>query len=324
MTSGLPFDDFRDLIRNLPGPDEAARSAARERSALIAGAGPSLGRAALLAEWLAAWTGRPPQVTRPMVALFAATHGVARRGGICDAPQRTQATVEHCAAGGAAISQACAAGDLGLRVFDLALDYPTGDIAQEPALDERACAATMAFGMEAIAGGSDLLCVGALSIAGDVPAAAILQALHGGTAADWLGGEPAQGWKVETVTSAVDLHRGHKRDPLEALRRLGGREIAAMSGAILAARIERVPVILDGLSGLAAAAALAAMDQGAIGHCMLGQVPAHPGGARAAEALGLEPLLDLALGEGEALGAAMAAILVRTAARVHSDTVPRA
>jgi nicotinate-nucleotide--dimethylbenzimidazole phosphoribosyltransferase len=109
MTTGLPFDDFRTLLKALPGPDEAARGRAAQRNAALSAQGPALGRLGELAEWLAAWTGREPQVLRPLVALFAGTHG-----GVAGSREATQGMVEHAAAGGAMVCQLCAANDLGL------------------------------------------------------------------------------------------------------------------------------------------------------------------------------------------------------------------
>lgn len=307
MTTGLPFDDFRNLIKTLPGPDAGARARAGERSAKLSAQGPALGRLGDLAEWLATWTGRDPAVMRPLVALFAGTHG-----GVAASREKTQAMVEHAAAGGAMVCQLCAANDLGLKVFDLALHMPAGDITRTAALDERGCAATMAFGMEAIAGGIDLVCVGAIGVGGTLSAAALMAALHGGPASDWSEEYAA------AVERALARHEGNLKDPLEALRRLGGREIAAMAGAILAARMEKIPVILDGYASLAAAAVLKAAEPSAIDHCMLGHVSTEKGMAKAAALLGLSPLLDLSLGDGEGAGAALAAGIVRNAASVHA------
>ena len=312
MTTGLPFDDFRNLIKTLPGPDEAARARAAGRNAKLSAQGPALGRLGEIAEWLAAWTGREPQVLRPLVALFAGTHR-----GVAGSREATQAMVEHAAAGGAMVCQICAANDLGLKIFDLALHVPVGDIAVEPALDERGCAATMAFGMEAIAGGIDLVCVGAAGVGGALSAAALMAALHSGPASDWTS---AHAGKVE---QALALHGGHLKDPLEALRRLGGRELAAIAGAILAARMEKIPVILDGYASLAAAAVLKAAAPAAIDHCLLGHVSTEPGMARAASVLGLAPLVELSLGDGEGAGAAIAAGIVRNAALTHSGMAIR-
>jgi nicotinate-nucleotide--dimethylbenzimidazole phosphoribosyltransferase len=323
VTSGLPFDDFRNLLANLPGPDEAAVAAVRERDAQLTKPAGALGRLEGLAEWLAAWTGRPPAVTRPLVAVFAGNHGVVERGVTPFPPSVTAQMVENFAAGGAAINQICIANDLGLKVFDLALDYPTADITQEPAMDEKNCAATMAFGMEAIAGGTDLLCIGEMGIGNTTIAAAICHGLYGGEAADWVGpGTGSEGEvlarKIDAVASAVALHKPHLSDPLEVLRRLGGREIAAMAGAILAARMERIPVIIDGYVCTAAAAVLHAANPSALDHCIVGHVSAEPAHAAALEKIGKEPILSLGMRLGEGTGAALAAGIVKAAAICHS------
>ncbi|MGN6550336.1 MAG: nicotinate-nucleotide--dimethylbenzimidazole phosphoribosyltransferase [Pararhizobium sp.] len=322
-TSGLPFDDFRELLRNLPGPDTRAAEAARERDGHLTKPPGALGRLEDLAIWLAAWTGRPPAVNRPLVAVFAGNHGVVRQGVSPFPASVTQQMVANFAAGGAAINQICIANDLGLKVFDLALEVPTGDITEEAALSERDCAATMAFGMESIAGGTDLLCIGEMGIGNTTIAAAICHALYGGSAADWVGpgtGAAGEGLqrKIAAVEKAVDLHRAHIKDPLEVLRRLGGREIAAMAGAILAARVERVPVILDGYVTSAAAAVLQAAEPSALDHCVVGHVSAEPGHRRLLEKLGKEPLLSLGMRLGEGTGAALAAGRVKAAARCQS------
>jgi nicotinate-nucleotide--dimethylbenzimidazole phosphoribosyltransferase len=323
-SSGLPFDDFRALIAKLPGPDEAAVAAVRARDAVLTKPAGSLGRLESIVEWLAAWQGKaPPTVNRPLVAIFAGNHGVTAQGVSAFPAAVTRQMVENFAAGGAAINQICLAYDLSLKVYDLALDIPTGDITLEPALDEAACAATMAFGMEATAGGIDLLCIGEMGIGNTTIAAALFAALFGGAAADWVGpgtGVDAAGMsrKQAAVTAALARHAGHLGDPLEVLRRLGGREIAAMTGAILAARINRVPVIVDGYVATAAAAVLFAMDPGALDHCLFAHVSAEPAHARALARMEKTPLLDLGMRLGEGTGAALAAGIVKAAVRLHA------
>ena len=319
----LPFDDFRNLLATLPGPHDEAVRAVRARDAQLTKPAGTLGRLEEIAEWLAAWQGRAPAVTRPLVAVFAGNHGVVARGVAAYPPSVTRSMVDNFAAGGAAINQICVAHDLSLKVFDLALDVPTGDITIEAALDERDCAATMAFGMEAIAGGTDLLCVGEMGIGNTTSAAAMLCALHSGEAADWVG--PGAGAddaqmtrKREAVEAALATHRNHLDDPLEVLRRLGGREIAAMAGAILAARFQRVPVLIDGFVATAAASVLHRANPAALDHCMLAHVSAEPAHRRAVEALGKRPILDLDMRLGEGSGAALAAGVVKAAALCHT------
>lgn len=322
--TATPFDDFRSLLAALPPTDDAAAARVRALFAKADKPKESLGRIEDIAAWLASWSGRaPPAIDRPLVAIFAGNHGAVRHG---ISPRRVAATadeVELCAAGGSAINQICIANDLGLKVFDLALDIPTGDITEEAALDERGCAATMAFGMEAVAGGADLLCLGDLGVGNSTIAAALCAALFGGKGADWVG--PGSGAdaatiarKAEVVDRALAFHRSGLVDPLEVLRRVGGREFAAICGAILAARIQKIPVLLDGFAATAAAAVLHAANPGALDHCLLAGLSPEPGHAKAAQRLGLRPLLDLDISHGEGVGAALAAGIVRAAALTSS------
>ena len=322
---GSPFDDLRALFQIMPPPARDMSDMVRERDAELVKPPGSLGRLEDIVRWMAEWQGKSkPTMDRPLVAIFAANHGVVAQG-VSQWPQGvTRQMMETFAAGGAAVNQICATYDLGLKVFDLALDLPTGDITKEAALDERAAAATFAFGMESIAGGIDLLCVGEMGIGNTTIAAAINHALYGGKAADWVGrgaGVDDEGMarKIEAVERAVALHREHLSDPLEVMRRLGGREICAIAGAIVAARIERIPVIVDGYVATAAAAIVHAVDPTAIEHCMAGHLSAEAPHGEALKRLGLKPLLDLGMRLGEGSGAAMAAGVVKAALACHRD-----
>ncbi len=322
-TTGLPFDDIRDLIARMPGPDRSAVMAKREREAQLTKPPGALGRLEEISEWLAAWQGRAPAVNRPLVAVFAGNHGVTKQGVSAYPSEVTAQMVTNFAAGGAAINQICATYDLGLKIYDLALEVPTDDITEGPAMDERNCAATMAFGMEVLAGEPDLLCIGEMGIGNTTVAAAMLAALFGGEVEDWVGsgtGQDAAGVarKAEVVRAALKTHEGRLADPLEVLRRLGGRELAAMAGAILAARMQHVPVIVDGFVATAAAAVLYKMDAKALDHCLFGHVSAEPGHIRALEAMDKIPLLALGMRLGEGTGAALAAGIVKAAADCHS------
>jgi nicotinate-nucleotide--dimethylbenzimidazole phosphoribosyltransferase len=242
----LPFDDIRRMVADLPGPDaDAAGRGARPRCRSDQPPGASA-RLEEIAVWLAAWQGRAkPAFTRPLVAIFASNHGVAARG-VSAFPQAvTRQMVENFAAGGAAINQLCIAYDLGLKVFELALDQPTPDIVVADAFDEKGCR-----------------CDDRLRDGGDRrrhrPA---VPGRDGDRQYDGVrrrcsmlstAGKPPPGWAEAPawMTPAEAEGRGRRRfvarigperDPLEVLRRVGGREIAALVGAILAARTERVP-----------------------------------------------------------------------------------
>lgn len=324
MQTGIPFDDIRALFLHLPAPDgEAARAVAAREQELIKPRG-ALGRLEAISAHIATWQGKPkPVVNRPLVAIFAGSHGVAAKGVSAYPSEVNAAMLASFSAGHAAINQICKTFDLGLKVFDLAIAMPTADITEAAALEEAACAATIGFGMEAVANGTDLLCLGEMGIGNTTPAAAIYAALYGGAASEWVGrgtgvDDAGHARKVAAVEQALSRHCDHLRDPLEVLRRLGGREIAAMAGAILAARMERVPVILDGYVATASAAVLHAIEPDAIAHCLAGHVSAEGAHARVLGRLGLTPILDLGMRLGEGSGAALAAGLVKAALACHS------
>jgi nicotinate-nucleotide--dimethylbenzimidazole phosphoribosyltransferase len=322
--TGLPFDDIRNLLKLMPAADAAAIAAVAARDGQLTKPPGSLGRLEEIVAWLAAVQGKVmPRIDHPLVAVFAGNHGVVAKGVSPYPASVTKSMVANFSAGGAAINQICAAYGLGLKVFELALDHPTGDITEGAALEEAACAATFAFGMEAIAGGTDLLVLGEMGIGNTTIAAAIYHALYGGKASDWVGrgtglDDAGLARKIAVVEQAVSLHRDHLADPLEILRRLGGREVAAIAGAILAARIERVPVILDGYVVTAAAAVLHALDPRALDHCIAGHRSAEGAHQRVLERLGKKPLLDLGMRLGEGTGGALAVGIVKAALACHT------
>ena len=322
--TALPFDDIRALLGKMPGPDEAAIAAAREREAVLTKPAGSLGRLEEISAFLAGWQGSAkPHVDNPLVAVFAANHGVVAQG-VSPFPQSvTQAMVANFTSGGAAINQICKSLDISLKVYELALEKPTGDITREPAMDERVCAGTIAFGMEALASEPDLLVLGEMGIGNTTSAAAIYHALYGGAAEDWVGrgtGVDDAGLKrkAEAVRAAVARHKAHLSDPLEVLARLGGREIAAMAGAVLAARLRKTPVMLDGFVVCSAAAVLQALDPSALDHCLAGHVSAERAHREVLKRLGKAPLLDLGMRLGEGSGAAVAVGVVKAAVACHN------
>lgn len=321
--TALPFDDIRNLVKSMPGPDEEALQKVKARDGELTKPAGSLGRLEDIAEWLAAWSGKaPPRITRPLVAIFATAHGVAEEGVSAFPSAVNQQMVENFAAGGAAINQICRTYDLGLKVFDLAVDMPTPSITSEDALDEANCAATMAYGMEALAGGIDLVCLGEMGIGNTTVAAAVLNGLFGGSAADWIGrgtGVDDAGLKRkrEVVEKAVSRLSADK-DPLEVLRKVGGREIAAMAGLIIAARLQRVPVVVDGFVTTAAAAVVYAMDPEGLDHCLFAHVSAEQAHKKALDHMGKKALFDFGMRLGEGSGAALATGIIKAAAEVHS------
>src|SRR5690606_1965301 len=182
------FADIVELLVAVPEGDEAAMAAVRERGAQLTKPTGSLGRLEELVEFAARWQHRPlPRLDHPMDTIFAGNHGVTDQGVSPYPREVTAQMVANFTNGGAAISQICALHEINLRVFELALEVPTGDITKEAALDDQMCAATIAYGMEAVAGKPDLVGIGEMGIGNTTIAAAIYAALYGGTGADWVG-----------------------------------------------------------------------------------------------------------------------------------------
>jgi nicotinate-nucleotide--dimethylbenzimidazole phosphoribosyltransferase len=318
------LDEIRALMGHLPGPDLDAGAAAALREKQLTKPAGALGRLEELAAWLAVWQGRhPPTLDHPRTIVFAANHGVAARGVSAYPAAVTAQMVQNFIAGGAAVNQLCKTIDADLRVYEMNLDTPTGDIVDGPAMSEEECARAIAYGMMAVEPGIDALAVGEMGIANTTIAAALCLALFGGDAAGWTG--PGTGIvgaalkkKREVVAAAVARHQPEAGDPFDMLRRLGGLEFAAMTGAILAARMGRVPVVLDGFCAGAAAAVLYAADPRALDHCVAGHVSAEPGHRRLLDRLGKPPLLDLGMRLGEASGATLALGILKGAAACHA------
>lgn len=311
------------MFADLPGPDAASAAATAAREALLTKPAGALGRLEEISAWLATWRGRaPPRIDRPRVVVFAGNHGVAAQGVSAFPAEVTAQMVKNFIAGGAAVNQLCKTVDADLRVYEMALDQPTADFTRAPALGEEECARAIAYGMMAVEPGVDLLAVGEMGIANTTAAAALCLALFGGAAEDWTG--PGTGVagaaltnKRRVVAEGVARHAG-ARDALDTLACLGGREIAAMAGAILAARFARVPVLLDGFVSTAAAAVLHQMERGALDHCLVAHVSVEPGHRRLVDRIGKRPLLDLGMRLGEASGAALAIGLARAAVACHA------
>lgn len=324
-SAGPGLDGWRARLHSLPSPDEAMADAARERDSQLTKPPGSLGRLEEIAAWLAAWQGQHPAVVdRPRIAVFAGNHGVTAQGISAFPSEVTVQMVANFEAGGAAINQLADVGKAELRVVPLELDRPTADFTDAPAMTEAEVVAALEAGAAALDPTPDILLIGEMGIGNTTSAAALCAALFGGSGRDWAGpgsglDEPGIRRKAEVIDQALALHmEAAAGDALELLRRLGGREIAAMAGAVLTARENRVPVILDGFVASAAAGVLASAQPGALDHCLAGHVSAEPGHRRLLADLSLDPLLDLGMRLGEASGAAVALAVVKAAAATHA------
>jgi len=319
-----PPPDPAALLTDLPDPDPDAQAAVRARDAVLTKPAGSLGRLEELTEWLAGWQGSAqPRADRVQALVFAGNHGVAAQGVSAFPPEVTAQMVANFQAGGAAVNQLCRTFGVDLAVIPLDLDNPTADFTQGPAMTAADFAGAFQAGADAVSDQADLLCIGEMGIANTTAAAAICLSLFGGTGADWAGpgtGLPSAGVsaKAAVIERAVAVNGVDPADGLSVLRTLGGRELAAMAGAVAKARKQGVPVLLDGFVSGAAAACLQAARPGALDHCRAAHLSAEPGHARLLDCLNMTPLLQLDMRLGEASGAVLAVGLVRAALACHS------
>lgn len=323
----MPFDsldDIRAFCRDLPGSDPRFAELAAQRQQNLTKPPGSLGRLEELSIWLAQWQGRErPRLDRVTIAVFAGNHGVAARGVSAYPPDVTAQMVANFAAGGAAINQIARLAGAELRVVPIELERPTCDFTEGAAMSADEFLGAVEAGRSTVPDDCDLLAVGEMGIANTTAAAALCAALLGGDATRWAGrgtgvdnGGLAR--KCAAIDAALTLHRDIIGDPLAAAAALGGRELAAIAGAVLAARARRIPVLLDGFVATAAVLPLARLDPAALDHCRAGHVSAESGHRDLLRELKLQPLLDLNMRLGEASGAGTAILLLRAALACHN------
>ena len=324
MTNFTSFSDLRAACLDLPSGHPAASAAVAQREAILTKPPKSLGRLEDLVAWLAHWQGHaPPRLDHVEILVFAGNHGVTKQGVSAYPAEVTAQMVANFAAGGAAINQLANSAGAKLRVIPLSLETPTADFTQQPALSEREFLAEAATGYDAVAPDCDLVCLGEMGIGNTTAAATIAAALFGGGGARWAGrgtgvDEDGLARKRAVIDQAIAHHVATLYDPLAVAAALGGRELAAILGATLAARRRRIPVLLDGFVCTAAVAPLAKLRADTLAHAQAGHVSAESGHRILLEEMGLHPLVDLNIRLGEASGAAVALSILRAALACHT------
>jgi len=325
--SDAPFHNlaaFQALLENQPQPDQATVNGATARNGQLTKPPGALGRLEDLAIWYAAWRGQvAPTLKRPQVVVFAGNHGIAAQGVSAFPPEVTAQMVRNFQHDGAAINQLCKTFGASLDVHALDLGTPTDDFTKGPAMSEADMVAALQTGWNAVDPSADLLVVGEMGIGNTTSAAAIFHALYGGQAADWVGrgtgvDDAGLALKARVARDGVSANPSAVQNGLEALRCLGGRELAAIAGAIAGARAKSIPVILDGFICCAAAACLADVNRGALDHAVAGHLSAEGAHKTVLEHLDKEPLLSLNLRLGEASGGALAIGVLKAAVACHS------
>jgi nicotinate-nucleotide--dimethylbenzimidazole phosphoribosyltransferase len=317
------LNDLRVACLDLPAADADAAALAAARQIELTKPPGSLGRLEDIVVWLGRWQGRSmPRLDRVDILVFAGNHGVTKQGVSAYPAEVTAQMVANFSAGGAAINQLARTAGANLRVVPLSLEQPTADFTQAPAMDENAFLAAVMAGHRTVASGTDLVCLGEMGIGNTTAAAALAAALFGG-GSHWAGrgtgvDEAGLARKRAAIETGLARHAAALHDPLASAAALGGRELAAILGAALAARQHRIPVLLDGFACVAAVAPLAKLRADALDHAMAAHVSAEAAHRMLLSELRLEPLLDLGLRLGEGTGAALAVSLLRAALACHA------
>jgi nicotinate-nucleotide--dimethylbenzimidazole phosphoribosyltransferase len=335
---------FVDARARVAPIDQDARAAAEARQAQLTKPAGSLGRLERLGTQLAGITGRcpPPIPRRPAVAVFAGDHGVATAG-VTPWPQEiTAMMVRNFAAGGAAINALARQVGATVRVVDVGVGTPldriegvlhrnvragTDDLTIGPAMSTTDAYAALDVGADVAAAlldqGHDLLVTGEMGIGNTTPSAALIAALTRSSAEAATGrgtgiDDAMLTHKTKVVANAI-ARTAHYLDPISVLAEVGGLEIAALAGFIVAGVAARVPVVVDGVIACAALLVADELVPTSSGHCIAGHRSSEPGASIVLAHLGLEPLLDLELRLGEGTGACLAIPLIQSAARVLSE-----
>ena len=302
--------------------DADAADAARARQDSLTKPPGSLGRLEELAVFMAGWQGRArPSIERAQAVVFAGNHGIVAQGVNPFPAEVTALMVANFRAGGAAINQLCRVAGADLSVVPLDLDRPTGDFTKGPAMTGDDLRAAMDAGAASVDPTAQILILGEMGIGNSTVAAALAAACFGGGADAWVGpGTGAHGAMLDAKRRAVDAglaRHAAARSTDAILTAFGGREQAAICGAVRRARALRIPVILDGFICTAAAAVLTRDDADALAHCLIGHESAEPGHRRLVAALGMNPVLSLDMRLGEGSGAAVALTVLRAALACH-------
>ncbi len=318
------FKEIQNLLLNIPGPDLVANSKAVSREEKLYKPVGALGRLEEISQWVCKWQARyPPRIERPRICIFVGNNGVIESNFLSLSTEVTKQGITNFINGGAAANQLAEMVDAELRVYEMALEEPTRDFTLGPAMLEDECVRAISYGMTAVDDGLELLALGDLGITSNAPAATICYALIGGDVEDWIWSSSIYentniDRKTEIIINGCNMNEKDMLDPLNILRCVGGQEISAILGAIIAARFARTPVLLDGYASLAAALILFKLSPNLIDHCLVSHISSGTPVEKVSHKMGKEPLLNLNISLGEATGAVLAINIVRAALFCHN------
>ena len=284
----------------------------------------SLGRLEEFATWMAGWQNKiKPTITNAHCLIFAGNHGVADKGVSAYPSEVTAQMVENFKNGGAAINQLCDLADIRLSVIPIDLENPTKDFSEELAMRKSEVISAMQLGFQSVPSGCDLLVLGEMGISNTTSATAISCAIYDETVESMTGlgtglNRKQLSKKISIIKSAIQLHGRKFTNAVELLSCYGGRETSALVGSIIAARLKSIPVLLDGFVCTAAAASLTLYSKKILDHCLISHLSTEPGHEKILSKLNKEPILDLKMRLGEASGAAVSTLILRSALATHN------
>ncbi len=316
------LSDFATIASQMPNADKVARAQALARQSILTKPPGSLGRLEDLAVFMAGWRGNArPKIARAQALIFAGNHGICAQG-VNPYPQEVTAQmVANFQSGGAAINQLCRANGADLQVVALDLNRPTADFTAHAAMTETEVLAALRAGADAVDIAADVLILGEMGIGNSTIAAALCASIFGGGAEAWVGagtGADAAGQARKVAAIEAGLSRHNAPKGMAALAAFGGREQAALCGAVLAARIKSIPVVLDGFICSAAVAPLFSVDPSLLDHCLIGHLSAEKGHRKLLAEMDKSAILDMDMRLGEGSGAALALGILRSALACHN------
>lgn len=308
----------------VPAPNPDIADAARARQQRLTKPAGALGRLEELSIWASACQNQCPPTTfqRPRVVVFAGDHGVAAGGVSAYPPSVTAQMVRNMDAGGAAVNVLAALTGASVRVADMAVGRPSGNIAVEDALTTEQTHAALATGIALadaeIDSGANLLIAGDMGIGNTTPATVLVAALTGSEPVAVVGrgtGVDDAGWmrKTAAIRDALRRTKEVRTDPVALLGVAGGADLAAMAGFLAQAAVRRTPVLLDGVVVTAAALVAEQLAPGARQWWLAGHRSTEPAHSLALQRLRLEPVLDLQMRLGEGSGALVALPVLQAA-----------
>ena len=284
----------------------------------------SLGKLEEFAIWMAGWQRKiKPTMKNSHCLIFAGNHGIAKKGVSAYPQEVTHQMVENFKKGGAAINQLCNLANIELSVFPIDLQNPTYDFTSKNAMELEETISIMQLGFEAVPLNCDFLILGEMGIANTTSATAISCALFNGPVESWTGfgtGLDQKGLlnKISVIKSALKFHNQKFKNPESILSSFGGKEMAAIAGSVIAARLRNIPVLLDGYICTSAAATLTLYNKNILDHCLISHISTEPGHLGILSHLNKNTILNLNLRLGEGSGAAVASLIIKAALEVHN------